>query len=82
MAAILLYHSVAVDVMDTQLQVHPDTILRHLDWCGQEGYEACAAMGHSRGFDQEAGGYHLRRRIRELSARMARLARGESGRRS
>jgi peptidoglycan/xylan/chitin deacetylase (PgdA/CDA1 family) len=39
MAVILLYHSVAVDVMDSQLQVHPDTILRHLSWCAREGYE-------------------------------------------
>ncbi len=39
MAAILLYHSVALDVADDQLQVRPDTILRHLDWCALHGYE-------------------------------------------
>ena len=44
MAAILLYHSVAGEVMDSQLQVHPDTILRHLDWCAQEGYEAARLL--------------------------------------
>jgi peptidoglycan/xylan/chitin deacetylase (PgdA/CDA1 family) len=44
MAAILLYHSVAVDVVDSQLQVHPDTILRHLDWCANEGYEAAPLL--------------------------------------
>ena len=39
MAAILLYHSVAVEVADDQLQVRSDTILRHLDWCALHGYE-------------------------------------------
>jgi peptidoglycan/xylan/chitin deacetylase (PgdA/CDA1 family) len=40
MAAILLYHAVASDVVDDRLQVHPGTILRHLDWCRDLGYEA------------------------------------------
>jgi peptidoglycan/xylan/chitin deacetylase (PgdA/CDA1 family) len=40
MAAILLYHSVAVDVADEQLQVKPETIGRHLDWCADAGYQA------------------------------------------
>ncbi len=40
MAAILLYHSVAEDVVDEILQVNPGTILRHLDWCRDHGYEA------------------------------------------
>jgi peptidoglycan/xylan/chitin deacetylase (PgdA/CDA1 family) len=45
MAAILLYHSVAVEVVDDQLQVHPGTILRHLDWCRDLGYEAAPLAG-------------------------------------
>jgi peptidoglycan/xylan/chitin deacetylase (PgdA/CDA1 family) len=44
MAAILLYHSVALDVTDSRLEVHPDTIVRHLDWCAKEGYEAASLL--------------------------------------
>jgi peptidoglycan/xylan/chitin deacetylase (PgdA/CDA1 family) len=50
MAAILLYHSVAHRVVDDQLQVRPGTILRHMDWCAELGYEAATlaeALSHS-----------------------------------
>ena len=39
MAAILLYHAVADDVVDDMLQVRPATIDRHLRWCRDLGYE-------------------------------------------
>ena len=66
MAAILLYHAVAADVVNDRLQVHPGTILRHLDWCRDLGYEARAAGGRPVGFGRAAGRRHLRRRLREL----------------
>ncbi len=74
MAAILLYHSVAVDVADSQLQVHPETILRHLDWCALHGYEAAPLADALSQFGRESGRRHVRRRFRELPARLAGLA--------
>jgi len=39
MAAILLYHAVADEVVDDALQVRAATINRHLEWCRDLGYE-------------------------------------------
>src|SRR6476469_9168325 len=38
MAAILLYHALADDVRDDRLQVRPDTLATHLDWCVDHEY--------------------------------------------
>ncbi len=42
MAAILLYHSVASEVRDAQLQIAPSTLVRHLQWCQDLGYEVAS----------------------------------------
>lgn len=39
MSAILLYHSVADNVVDDELQVRRQTLLRHVEWCVELGYE-------------------------------------------
>jgi peptidoglycan/xylan/chitin deacetylase (PgdA/CDA1 family) len=44
MAAILLYHAVANDVLDHQLQVRPQTIRSHLGWCADFGYQVVPLM--------------------------------------
>jgi peptidoglycan/xylan/chitin deacetylase (PgdA/CDA1 family) len=50
MAAILLYHAVADQVVDERLQVRPATIDRHLSWFVDLGYELATlaeALSHS-----------------------------------
>ncbi len=45
MAAILLYHAVADEVIDDALQVRAATVDRHLEWCRDLGYEV-APLDH------------------------------------